>query len=266
LDHVQAIILAIVQGVTEFLPVSSSGHLILLPRLLGWEDQGLAFDVMVHLGTLLAVLIYFRQEVALIFRDTIANLFGAEPTENSRIGWQIALATVPVGLVGFFWGGWVESSLRNPRYIAIMMIIFAVVLWWVDRRNKQTRDLTTLNPRDIIVIGCAQAISLMPGVSRSGMTIAAALLMGLSRDAAARFSFLMAIPVIILAGGLKAVELMHSESSADWSVLLLGLTVSALVAYVCIHWFLGFVRRFSMLPFALYLLGLGVFLLWVFKS
>jgi undecaprenyl-diphosphatase len=266
LDSVQAIILAVVQGITEFLPVSSSGHLILLPQLLGWEDQGLAFDVMVHLGTLLAVLVYFRQEVSLIVHDTFANLFGAAPTQNSRIGWQIALATVPVGLLGFFWGGWVESSLRNPRYIAIMMILFAVVLWWVDKHNKQTRDLASLTARDIVVIGCAQAISLMPGVSRSGMTIAAALLMGLNRDAAARFSFLMAIPVIILAGGLKAVELMRSESSVDWSILLLGVTVSALVAYACIHWFLGFIRRFSMLPFALYLLGLGVFLLWVFKS
>lgn len=265
MDSVQAIILAVVQGITEFLPVSSSGHLVLLPQLLGWEDQGLAFDVMVHLGTLLAVLIYFRQEVSLILHDTFANLFGAAPTQNSRIGWQIAFATIPVGLVGYFWGDWVESSLRNPRYIAMMMMLFAVVLWWVDKHNKQARDLDSLNARDIIVIGCAQAMALMPGVSRSGMTIVAALLMGLNRDAAARFSFLMAIPVIILAGGLKAVELMHSETRVDWSILLLGVTVSALVAYACIHWFMGFIRRFSMLPFALYLLVLGVFLLWVFK-
>ncbi len=265
MDSIQAIVLAFVQGITEFLPVSSSGHLILLPKLLGWEDQGLAFDIMVHLGSLFAVLIYFRQEVLLIIQDTLANLFGAQPTQHSRIGWQIAFATVPVGLVGFFWGDWVESTLRNPRYIAMMMILFAAVLWWVDKHNKQARDLSMISARDILVIGCAQAISLMPGVSRSGMTIAAALLMGLNRDAAARFSFLLAIPVIILAGGLKVVELAHSEITIDWFIMLLGVTVSALVAYACIHWFLGFIRRFSMLPFAIYLLGFGGFLLFIFR-
>jgi undecaprenyl-diphosphatase len=265
LDKFQAIVLAFVQGITEFLPVSSSGHLILLPKLLGWEDQGLAFDVMVHLGSLVAVMVYFRQEVQFIFRDTLANLFGGVQTEHSRIGWQITFATVPVGLVGFFWGDWVESVLRDPRYIAMMMMLFAGVLWWVDRHNKQARDLGMLNRRDIFVIGCAQAISLMPGISRSGMTIAAALLMGLNRDAAARFSFLMAIPVIILAGGLKVVELLQSEETIDWSIMLLGLTVSALVAYACIHWFMGFIRRFSMLPFALYLLALGTVILFIFR-
>ncbi len=265
MDKFQAIVLAFVQGITEFLPVSSSGHLILLPKLLGWEDQGLAFDVMVHLGSLIAVLVYFRQEVQLILRDTLANLFGGAQTEHSRLGWQIAFATIPVGLVGFFWGDWVESTLRDPLYIAMTMILFAGVLWWVDQHNKQARDLGMLNRRDILVIGCAQAISLMPGISRSGMTIAAALLMGLNRDAAARFSFLMAIPVIILAGGLKVVELLQSEETIDWSIMLLGVTVSALVAYACIHWFLGFIRRFSMLPFALYLLGLGAVILFVFR-
>jgi len=264
LDSFQAVVLAFVQGLTEFLPISSSGHLILLPIFLGWPDQGLAFDVMVHLGTLIAVLIYFRQEVYLILRDTLASAFGAAHTEFSRIGWQIAFATIPVGLVGFFWGGWVESGLRDPRIIGMTMILFAGVLWWVDKHNTQARTLSMLNWRDVLLIGCAQAISLMPGVSRSGMTIAAALLMGLNREAAARFSFLMAIPVIILAGGLKGVELVQSEVAIDWRIMLLGVTVSALVAYACIHWFLGFIRRFSMLPFALYLLVLGVFILFVF--
>jgi undecaprenyl-diphosphatase len=155
---------------------------------MGWEDQGLAFDVMVHLGSLIAVLAYFRQDVLVITRDTFANLFGSPQTEHSRLGWNIAFATIPVGLAGFFYAGWVESTLRDPRYIAMMMIVFAVVLWWVDKHNKQARDISALTWRDIIVIGCAQAISLMPGISRSGMTITAALLMGLNRDAAARFS------------------------------------------------------------------------------
>lgn len=265
MNSVQAIILAFVQGITEFLPVSSSGHLILFPRLMGWEDQGLAFDVMVHLGSLIAVLAYFRQDVLVITRDTLANLFGGSQTEHSRLGWNIAFATIPVGLVGVFYADWVESTLRDPRYIAMMMIVFAVVLWWVDKYNKQARDISTLNRRDIIVIGCAQAISLMPGISRSGMTIAAALLMGLNRGAAARFSFLMAIPVILLAGGLKAVGLVQSEVAIDWREMVLGVSVSALVAFVCIHWFLEFIRRFSMTPFAIYLLALGAVILIVFR-
>ena len=133
MNSVQAIILAFVQGITEFLPVSSSGHLILFPRLMGWEDQGLAFDVMVHLGSLIAVLAYFRQDVLVITRDTLANLFGGPQTEHSRLGWNIAFATIPVGLVGVFYADWVESTLRDPRYIAMTMIVFAVVLRWVDK-------------------------------------------------------------------------------------------------------------------------------------
>ena len=261
MDMTQALILAIVQGLTEFLPVSSSGHLILVPVLLGWEDQGLAFDVAVHLGTLLAVMTYFRREIVLITTDTFASLFGGVGTKYSRLGWQVVLATIPVGLAGLLLGDWIESSMRDPKWLALAMILFAPLLWWVDKDNLQKRDITALNWRDILFIGCAQAIALLPGVSRSGITITAALMLGLNRDAAARFSFLLAIPVIILAGGLKTLELIQSGLSIDWSLLLLGVAVSAVVAFACIHWFLGFIRRFSMLPFALYLLLLGVFIL-----
>ena len=264
MDSFQAVLLAILQGATEFLPVSSSGHLILVPAILGWEDQGLAFDVMVHLGSLFAVMIYFRHEVVDITRATLRHLFGGQESEESRLGWQVAFATVPVGLVGFFFGDWIENALRNPRFIALTMIVFALILWWVDRRNLQRRGLADLGWQDILVLGLAQAISLMPGVSRSGMTITAGLLMGLNRDAAARFSFLMAIPVIILASGLKVVQLMQSEVTVDWGLMLTGVLVSALVAYLVIHWFLGFVRRFSMAPFALYLLLLGGLILYLF--
>lgn len=265
IDNFQAFVLAFLQGITEFLPVSSSGHLILVPKLLGWPDQGLAFDVMVHLGTLFAVLIYFRQDLQLIIRDTLSTLRGKAPTEYSRLGWNVVFATVPVGLIGFFYGDWIETNLRDPVIIAVGMLVFAVVLWWVDRNNRQTRDINAINWTDVFIIGCAQAIAIAPGVSRSGMTIVAALMRGLNRDAAARFSFLMAIPVIVLAGGLKGIELLQSEAPVNWTVMLIGVTVSALVAYACIHWFLGFIRRFSMLPFALYLLALGLFILVVFR-
>lgn len=261
MDITQALLLAIVQGLTEFLPISSSGHLILVPVLLGWEDQGLAFDVAVHIGTLLAVMTYFRREITLIVKDTFGSIIGGERTQYSRLGWQVIFTTIPVGLVGLFLGDWIESSMRDPKWVALAMLIFAPLLWWVDKHNLRQRDIKSLNWRDIVFIGFAQAIALLPGVSRSGMTITAALMLGLSRDAAARFSFLLAIPVIILAGGFKMLELVQSDLSIDWGLLLLGVSVSAVVAFACIHWFLGFVRRFSMLPFSLYLLALGLLIL-----
>lgn len=265
MDSFQALILALVQGITEFLPVSSSGHLILMPKLLGWEDQGLAFDVAVHVGTLLAVVVYFRDEVMLILRDTIASLAGNKGTAHSKLGWQLVFATIPVGLAGLLFNDSIGSTLRSPRYIAAAMIIFAVILWWVDKNSRQSRDIASLNWRDVLVIGVAQAIALMPGVSRSGMTMVAALLLGLNRDGAARFSFLMAIPVIILAGGLKTIELIQSELSIDWFNISLGVVVSAIVAFVCIHWFLGFIRRFSLAVFSVYLFTLGLFILYIFR-
>ena len=263
MDITQALVLAMVQGLTEFLPVSSSGHLILVPVLLDWADQGLAFDVAVHVGTLLAVVSYFRRELLLIVKDTFDSVFGGAHTQYSRLGWQVVFATIPVGLAGLLLGDWIENSMRDPKSIALAMIIFAPILWWADKHNQQKRDINALNWRDILLIGCAQAIALLPGVSRSGMTITAALLLGLNRDAAARFSFLLAVPVIILAGSLKTVELFQSDLSIDWGLLLMGVLVSAVVAFACIHWFLGFVRRFSMLPFSLYLLALSLLILLV---
>ena len=265
MDSVQALVLALIQGITEFLPISSSGHLILLPRLFGWEDQGLAFDVAVHVGTLLAVLVYYRAELILIIRDTLKNLVGGAPSEHSKTGWQVVFATIPVGLVGLFFGDVIESGLRNPSYIAIAMIIFALLMWWADKHNRQARDISALNWRDVLLIGCAQAIALMPGVSRSGMTITAALLLGLKREAAAHFSFLMAVPVIVLAGGLKTLELMQADTPVNWAVLALGVGVSAITAFACIHWFLVYIRRYSMLPFVVYLLVFGAFVLYVFS-
>ena len=264
MDRLQALVIALIQGMTEFLPISSSGHLILLPRLLGWEDQGLAFDVAVHVGTLLAVIVYYRNELALVFKDTLQNLIGGAATEYSKLGWQIAGATVPVGLAGLVYGEWIGSTLRNPRYIAAAMLVFALVLWWVDRNNRQARGTRDLHWKDVLVIGCAQAIALMPGVSRSGMTITAALFMGLKRESAAHISFLMAIPVIVLAGGLKLIELIQADAPVNWGLLLLGVLVSALTAFVCIHWFLGFVRRYTMLPFAVYLIVFSGFVLYMF--
>lgn len=261
MDIFQAFILAFVQGVTEFLPVSSSGHLILLPKILGWQDQGLAFDVAVHVGTLLAVLIYFWHDVRLIISESLQHLFGGQETEHSRLGGHVIIATIPVGVVGLFLGDVIESNLRSPQFIAMAMILFAPLLWWVDKNNRQIKALSDLTLILAIFIGCAQAIALLPGVSRSGMTIIAALLLGLNRDSAARFSFLMAIPVIMLAGGLKAFTLLQTEVLVQWDMLMIGAAVSFVVALACIHWFLSYIRQFSMLPFSIYLVLLGLFVL-----
>ena len=264
IDFFQAFWLAVLQGFTEFLPVSSSGHLILLPRLLGWPDQGLAFDVAVHVGTLLAVLVYFRRDIGLILGHWIRSLAGGPTTHYSRLAWAIAWATVMVGIAGILLESVVDRWLRDPIPVAAATIGFAVLLGWADRAGKRSRALEDINWRDILAIGGAQVLALIPGTSRSGITITTGLAMGLTREAAARFSFLMAIPVIALAGAWQTRRLVVSEEPVAWSVLLFATVVSGLVAFACIHWFLGYLRRFSMMPFVFYRLVLGLILLVLF--
>ena len=264
MDIIQAAVLAFVQGFTEFLPISSSGHLVLMPKLLGWQDQGLAFDVAVHLGSLVAVVIYFRKDVLEIIRDTTGQLFGGKATPHSRLGWSVLFATIPVGVAGLFLNDWIELNLRSAVVVAVASILFGFFLWRVDKQVDGTRSTAHINWRDVAVIGCAQAVALIPGVSRSGMTLLAGRLMGLGRPDAARFSFLMSIPVIVLAGGLKSFELWQSSITINWSLLAFAMVFSGLVAFACIHWFLGFIKRYSMAPFAFYLMALGAVILLVF--
>ena len=221
------LILALVQGLTEFLPISSDAHLILLPRLLEWADQGLAFDVALHLGTLSAVIIYFRHELTQMTRDWIQSLVTRRHTPDSRLAWGVLLGTIPVGLCGLMFKDIVETTLRTPLVIAIATIVFGLLLWWADRHGNRRRDEYSITFKDILVIGIAQAIALIPGTSRSGITITAGLMLGLTRPGAARFSFLLSIPVIILAGLLETVDLIRSgTASVEWpaigSVLLCG--------------------------------------------
>lgn len=258
-----AIVLALVQGVTEFLPISSSAHLILVPVVFGWVDQGLAFDVAVHLGALIAVLAYFRHDVAGLARGSLAWLGGGGMNPQARLALWIALGTVPVGLAGLLLGGQVEAHLRDPRIIAATTIVFALLLWWADAR-RAGRPLDSMGWRDVLLIGLAQALALIPGTSRSGITMTAALAAGLSREAAARFSFLLSIPVILLASGLKGLELLGSTAAVDWAAMLVGTLVSAVSAYVCIALFLGTITRLGFLPWVVYRLVLGGVLLVVF--
>jgi undecaprenyl-diphosphatase len=264
MDTLQAVILALVQGLTEFLPISSSAHLILVPRLLGWQDQGLAFDVAVHVGTLVAVVAYFRHEVGRMLVAWLQSLGGRGMNTDARLAWYVILGTVPAVIAGLLLHDLVESSLRSPYVIACATVIFGLVLWWADRYGRQRRDEHTLRVVDVLLIGCAQALALIPGTSRSGITMTAALALGLTRTGAARFSFLLSIPVILMAGVYEALKLSELAGPVAWDVLLVGTAVAAVSAWLCIHFFLQLVERIGMLPFVIYRLLLGAFLFWVF--
>lgn len=264
MELIQIVILALVQGLTEFLPISSSAHLILFPALSGWEDQGLAFDVAVHVGTLSAVVWYFRKELAVMLRDWFASLLQRRRVGDSNLAWAVGFGTIPVGLAGLLFKDVVETSLRSPLVIAGATIVFGLLLWWADAQSRRVRDEHTIGWRDVVVIGVAQAIALIPGTSRSGITMTAGLMMGLTRAGAARFSFLLSIPVILLAGGLNTLELVESPLPVDWNSLFLGVVLSAISAYLCITLFLKALERIGMFPFVLYRLVLGVVLLWIY--
>lgn len=262
MDIIQAIALALLQGLTEFLPVSSSAHLILLPALLGWEDQGLAFDVAVHVGTLSAVIAFYRKDVAQIIVAWCRSVIGKGMTDDARLAWYVVLGTIPVGIVGITLPDVVETVLRSPLVIAGSTIVFALLLWFAEKRAKEQRSTITL--LDAIIIGLFQAIALIPGTSRSGITITAGLMTGLKREHAARFSFLLSIPVIALAGMVKGLELYKEAVPVQWDLISVGVALSAVVAYLSIGWFLKLLNKVGMMPFVFYRLVLGVVLFAIF--
>lgn len=265
MEIIQIIALALLQGLTEFLPISSSAHLILLPIIAGWEDQGLAFDVAVHVGTLTAVIFYFRTTIRQLIIDWLRSLQQRQNVGESKLAWAVILGTIPVGLAGMFLGDFVELFLRSPLVIATTTIVFGLLLGWADWKGKRNRDEQQLNWKDIFIIGVSQAIALIPGTSRSGITMTAALMLGLTREAAARFSFLLSIPVIFLAGGLETIKLIKADQATDWFALTAGAIFSAISAYICIFLFLKLLERIGMWPFVIYRLVLGAMLLFIFS-
>ncbi|SFJ79160.1 undecaprenyl-diphosphate phosphatase [Methylophaga sulfidovorans] len=264
MDLLHIIALALLQGLTEFLPISSSAHLILLPIIANWQDQGLAFDVAVHVGTLTAVIIYFRSTIKTLIADWCHSVAQKQTVGDSKLAWAVLFGTIPVGLAGLFLGDLVETSLRSPLVIATTTIVFGLLLGWADWQGKRIRNESRLNWFDVLFIGIAQAVALIPGTSRSGITITAGLMLGLTREAAARFSFLLSIPVIVLAGGLKIIELIESQLVIDWFALSAGALFSAVSAYLCIFLFLKMLDRIGMWPFVIYRLVLGAILFWLF--
>lgn len=262
----QAILLALIQGLTEFLPVSSSAHLALCPWLLGWQDQGLSFDIALHLGTLLAVLVYFAKDwLYLILRG-----FGIQRAEapnyvneNPRLLWHLALATVPVGIAGVLLKDTVETVLRSPYWIGMMLILVGFVIAYADSRGKRDKRLGTMTLADTLAIGAAQALAVVPGTSRSGITIAMALLRNLDRESAARFSFLLSTPAI---GGaaVKALYDLVKEGGIEAGMAVpfaVGILVSAITGILVIAFFLRFLRRNSLRFFVFYRVAFGIMIL-----
>ena len=264
----QAVVLGIVQGLTEFLPVSSSAHLILVPRLLGWPDQGLDFDIAAHLGTFAAVLLYFRRDVLELVRGMTVGLRRAADPEAravSRLGWWLVWSTAPVAVAGLLLADWIETSLRSPLVVAATSIGFGLLLAVADRWTRRERDLTSLTLGDSLAIGCAQALALVPGTSRSGITITAARLRGFDRPTAARFSFLLSIPAGFLVAAKDALDIAAGRVEAtQYAPMLVGFLVSALSGYLVIGGLLTFLRHGSLMGFAIYRILLGGALLAIF--
>jgi undecaprenyl-diphosphatase len=261
MDSLHIVILAIVQGLTEFLPISSSAHLVLLPQLLNWPEQGLVFDVAVHFGSLLAVVYYFRLEVWRMLCAWIASLGSGEANQDSQLAWWVIIGTLPAVFVGFAFQGGIEDSLRAPWIVATASIFFGILLWVADRGKLKQRDEYDLKLKDVLIIGCFQALALIPGTSRSGITITLGLFLGMTRQAAARFSFLLSMPLIFASGVLQSIRMFTQDNPVGWGELALGILLSALAAGLCIHYFLRLVDRIGMLPFVAYRVLLGVLIL-----
>ena len=261
MDLIQIIILSLLQGLTEFLPISSSAHLILPSQVFGWADQGLAFDVASHIGTLGAVIFYFRRDVYAITQGWLTTGFSTSMNNNARLAWAIVIATIPAGLVGLFCGDWIEAHFRSSEVIAYSTIGFGILLLVADRMASEHKNILQMTFKIAFVIGVFQALALIPGTSRSGITITAALIWGFQRQDAARFSFLISIPLILAAGLLKTKDLIEQAAVVDWVTIGLGACISAISAYVCIYFFLAMINRIGMLPFVVYRLVLGAILL-----
>ena len=262
-----AIILGIIQGLTEFLPVSSSAHLALIPWLLGWNDQGLSFDIALHVGTVLAVIVYFFRDWVQVIAEGFGLNVGSDPAirRNPRLLWLLVLGSVPAGIAGLLVKDLAENVWRNNQYlIGSMLILVGLFMWWADHQGSRRKDLGNVSPTDSLTIGAAQALALVPGVSRSGITICAGLLRNLDRETAARFSFLLATPAIAGAAAKDAWDLMrHGGGIASISpdmrtALLVGVIVSAIVGALTIKFFLNFLRRRSLSFFVWYRVIFGI--------
>ncbi len=258
MDLLQSIVLGIVQGLTEFLPISSSAHLRIVPAILGWEDPGAAFTAVCQLGTEAAVLIYFRRELWAIITKWLGGPRRFDDPDV-RLGWFLIVATIPIGILGFIFRDQIETGARNLWLIGTVLIVFALVLGFADRMGRHERNIDQLSPRDGVLIGLAQSLSLVPGVSRSGATMSAGLLLGLKRPAAARFSFLLAIPAVVASGLFELKDVVSGDKHVNTSVfnVAVATVVAFFVGYAAIAWLLRYLSSHSVNIFVIYRVVLG---------
>lgn len=254
----QALILGIVQGLTEFLPISSSAHLVITPYLLGWKlDPAFVFpfDVLVQVGTLVAVVVFFRKDIWNILVAVFNGLSSGKPfgSVNARLGWLIILATVPAGILGLFLKDAVEAAFKDVKLTALLLVVTAILLLIAEVVGKRSRNIESVNWRDALWIGFAQALSIFPGISRSGATISGGMVRQLDRPSAARFSFLMSIPIMLAAGGLSVLDLVKVQNLSSFlPSMVVGFIVSAIVGYLAIRWLLRFISKRPLYIFAIY--------------
>lgn len=259
---IQVLILAFVQGLTEFLPISSTAHLYLTSWLLGWQVEGLDFDIALHLGTLLAVLIYFFRDWVQIIAQGFGVRIGSDPElrNNTRLLWLLAIATIPVGVFGLLFNKQAETTWRNPFVIGAMLIVVGVLMWVAENAGRKQRDVSAIGLGDAAAIGAAQALAIVPGTSRSGITITAGLFRNLTRESAARFSFLLSTPAIAAAAAKSLHEMQKAGHLRDVLAtdFLLGVAVSAVTGCAVIAWFLHYLRRAGLRPFVYYRIVFGI--------
>ncbi|HET6509566.1 MAG TPA: undecaprenyl-diphosphate phosphatase [Baekduia sp.] len=262
MDALQAIILGIVQGLTEFLPISSTAHLRLVPAFAGWHDPGTAFTAVVQLGTMAAVLLYFRQDLWNIARAWLRSLRDprARGTLDARLGWYLIVGTIPISILGLALKDKIETDARQLVLIGIAMIVLGVILEIAERVGRKRREVASLTMRDGILIGCAQACALVPGVSRSGSTISAGLFLGLTREAAARYSFLLSVPAVVLSG-LFELKDVGSGGGAGAVPTIIATIFAFIVGYASIAWLLKYLARHPVTIFVVYRIVLGVVVL-----
>ncbi len=258
----QAVVLAVVQALTEFLPISSTAHLVLIPWLLGWKDPGLTFDVALHAGTLLAVIIYFFRDWIQIIGQAFGLNIGRDQDlkQNRNLLWLLAVASIPIGIFGYLFDKQADSTWRQPYVIGTMLIVVGIVMWIAEKRRIGSKSMSTIQMSDGIAVGLAQAVSVIPGTSRSGATISAGLFRNMNRETAARFSFLLSTPAIAAAVAKKAWDI-HKEGGipADMKLpIVVGIVVSGVLGAIVIAFFLRYLRRSSLMPFVYYRIVFGI--------
>jgi undecaprenyl-diphosphatase len=258
-DQFEAVILGIVQGLTEFLPISSTGHLRIVPAFAGWDDPGALFTAVIQLGTMLAVVIYFWRDLLRITRTWLRSLRRPELRGelDARMGWYVIVATIPIGVFGLAFRHQIENGARNLYLIGTTLIVLGLVLLLAEAVGRRTREITEVGRADAIWIGFAQALALVPGVSRSGSTITAALFLDMKREAAARFSFLLSIPAVVLSGLFGLTELLNDNGGVGWGALATATAAAFVVGFVSIAFLLRYLASHSTLVFVVYRIVLG---------